>query len=135
MADAFELLGVYNFEVVAPAILGSSKFENARNTGTYSYEDAKHFVNIDLIYRQIYPSLPPGTPDSPRLQKYYAFTLPSGERKFICEQWILADSIVQVSLVNFNVVFTEQTVETVEDIRRLLVAAGYTSFSIHQQQS
>lgn len=135
MPSLFEPLGTYTFEVIAPAILGASKFENAKLTGVYTYDDAKLFENIDLLYRQIYPSLPHGTPDSPRLQKYYAFRLPSGERKFVCEQWILADSVTLVTLVNFSVLFTEQSVETVEAVRQLLVAAGYTSFHIQQTQS
>lgn len=132
MSIEFKILGTYIFEVIAPAVLGGSEFTNVKLSGIVSYEDAKRITNIDLKYRQVYPALPPGTPDTPRLQTYYVFTTQAGERIVMCDQWILKDTIRLVSLVNFNIEFTEQTVETVEQVRKLLVSAGYTSFSIRQ---
>lgn len=132
MTVAFQILGTYTFEVSAPAVLGGTKFENVKLSGIVSYEDARLITNVDLMYRQVYPSLPPGTPDTPRLQTYYVFVTQAGQRIVMCDQWILKDTVVRVSLVNFNVVFTEQNVEAVEEVRRLLVAAGHKSFSIHQ---
>jgi hypothetical protein len=132
MSLNLNILGTYSFEVSAPAVLGASRFENAKLTGIMAYEDAKLIANIDLIYRQVYPSLPQGTPDTPRLQKYYVFRTQLGEKLVLCEQWILEDSVTEISLVNFTVQFTSQAVETIEQVRSLLVAAGFTSFNIQQ---
>lgn len=135
MAYNFEILGVYQFDVYAPAVLNAAQYQNVTLTGIVSYDDAKLLENIDLKYRQVYPAMPPGTPDAPKLQKYYVFRTQSGQRVVLCGQWIIEDSIEEINLINFSVDFTNQTVESVEQVRRLLVAAGYTSFNIRQSNA
>lgn len=125
----FRVQKTYNFDTLAPAILGV-KFKNAVMLGELSYELASARENIDLKYRQIYPVLPHGTPDSPKKQRYFIFRTESGPTVTLCDQWVNADTIEEVTGVNFEVKFTQALPEDINRIRDLISAAGYTNFTI-----
>ena len=120
----------YDFEVYAPAILGASLFRGMKLISTMSYLDAVERENIDQIYRQIYPALPTGTPNTPELTNYFRFITPAGQKKIIAEQWIVADTIKETQGVSFTVLFTNKKLEDVERIRRLLVGAEESGWEI-----
>jgi hypothetical protein len=120
----------YDFEVYAPAILGASLFRGMKLISTMSYLDAVERENIDQIYRQVYPTLPVGTPNTPELTNYFRFITPSGEKKIIAEQWIVPETLTETKGIGFMVEFTNKKLEDVERIRRLLVGANETDWEI-----
>lgn len=129
MAD-FRVQKTYTFDTLAPAALGS-QFKNAVMLGELSYELAKGRENVDLKYRQIYPALPPGTPDDPTKARYFVFRTESGETTVLCDQWINMESIVEVTGVDFKVSFVQALPEDITRVRTLLTSAGFTNFTIN----
>lgn len=125
----FNVQSTYSFDTLAPAILGA-RFNRAVMLGELSFELAVKDANVLLHYRQIYPSLPPGTPDNPKLAKYFVFRTESGPLVTLCEQWIDLASVVLVEGINFTVNFTQGLPSDVNNIRDLLSAAGYNNFTI-----
>lgn len=124
----FSVQSTYTFDTLAPAILGG-RFTRAVMLGELSYELAMGRENVLMQYRQIYPSLPVGTPDTPKLARYYVFRTESGEMVVLCDQWIDLTSVVLVEGVNFSFHFVQGLPADVYAIRDLLTAAGYNNFT------
>lgn len=125
----FKVKSAYTFDTNAPAILGS-QFINATMVGQLSYELAMSRENVGLLYRQIFPALPPGTPDDPENAVYYVFKTESGPYVVLCEQWINMDTVVEVSGVDFTVSFVNVPLGYITQVRQLLTAAGKVNFTI-----
>lgn len=125
----FRVQKTYNFDTLAPAILGA-RFKNAVLLGEISYDLASSNENIALKYRQIYPVLPQGTSDDPKVQRYFTFRTESKALVTLCDQWIDMDTVEEVTGINFNVAFTQASPEDLNRVRDILLAAGYTNFKI-----
>lgn len=130
--DKLSSQNTYNFDTLAPGIL-PARFTNAVMLGEVSYELAVNhpLENIALKYRQIYPVLPSGTPDSPEKQKYYIFRTELGEMVTLCEQWISLDTVRLVKSINFNVAFKNAQPEDITRVRDVLLSMGYNNFTIN----
>lgn len=111
----------YNFSLYANSILGHS-YRNARLTSILDYRTAVKFGNIDLIHRQVFPYLPPGTPSDHTKYTYYIFE--HGNKKIvIAAEWLVTDSVEQTTgkdhtLTIYNV--TPDQVGIIRDQLRLL---------------
>lgn len=127
----FQLNKIYTFNTKAPGILGTS-IKNAKMIGMVDYHTAMGFENIDLKFRQIYPVLPNGTPDTPESCVYYRFISESGEKIIMADQWIDENSIEVIEHVSFQVKFVNVDLEDISRVRDTLNAMGYTNFEIKQ---
>jgi len=127
----FQISKVYSFNTLAPSILGVI-VKNAKLLGILSYNAALAYDNIDLKYRTIYPLLPSGTPDAPESCIYYQFKSESGEKIIIADQWIEESTIEVINHINFQVLFTEASIEDISRVRDSLNALGYTNYQIKQ---
>lgn len=121
----------YTFNTRAPAILGA-RIQNAKLLGILDYTSARQHDNIDLKYRTIFPLLPQGTPDQPDSCVYYRFLSESNEKIIIADQWIEESSIEVVEHVNFQVTFTQASLQDIPRVRDALSALGFSNFNIRQ---
>lgn len=121
----------YSFNTVAPSILGAV-IKNAKLLATMDHDTASTYENIALKYRTIYPLLPNGTPDNPDSSIYYRFLSESGEKIIVADVWIQELTIEVVNHINFQVTFTEASIQDISRVKDAINALGYTNFSIKQ---
>ena len=134
-APLFATNGTYNFETRSPAILGA-RLEKARCEAELSYSACVAMgFNVGATYRNIYPSLPAGTPDTPTLLRYYLFTTQAGGKVIICEQWVDRPTIQLVDYIDFDINFTRVAPEDVTRITAMLRSAGYTTFVTREKNT
>lgn len=136
----FNTQGVYSFQTLSPAILGA-RLENAKCEAELTYDACMAMgFNVGSTYRTIYPSLPNGTPDIPKLLRYYLFTTQAktdgsaaAGRVIICEQWVDTSTIELIEFVNFTIRFERQKPSDIQRISSILRGAGYTGFQIQER--
>ena len=130
-SELFKQGGSYTFETYAGPILGAVH-ERVIYEGFVSYKIALSMgYQVGTLYRNVYPSLPAGTPDIPELEKYHIFMSPTGSRFPLCDQWIKKDTVKEVALVNFSVVFERADVSLIDTVSKLLSGAGITDFQVN----
>lgn len=111
----------YNFSVYANSVLGSS-YKNAKLVSILDYHTALKFANIELLHRQIYPYLPPGTLPDHTKYSYYLFKY-NDKDVVIADVWIEQASIEETSGLNYTLKLnniTSPQLATVRDQLRLL---------------
>lgn len=128
MALNLEINNHYTFDTYAPAILGAT-IKNAKLEFSCNYEFAMKIENVDIKYRQIYPVLPSGNPESPVGVIFHRFVTESGEKIFIADPWIVGATLNTVSYISFTVNVVDATLEDKENVRKALAHLG-VSFSI-----
>lgn len=119
-----ELGKSYNFTTYAPPLF-QEIFRKAKVIGLIDYEIAKQHANVDLLQRQIYPLLPPGTPDRISKYSFVLFESASGKKFVMAYYWIVEDSIVEVVATNILVTVYNTTNADVGRIRDALNTMGY----------
>lgn len=111
----------YNFTVYANSVLGTT-YKNAKLVSTLDYRKALKEANIELLQRQIYPYLPPGTPADQTKYTYYVFEV-NGKEVTLADVWIEQTSIEETQGMNhtlrLNNINSAQ-LTTVRDQLRLL---------------
>lgn len=120
---------VYSLITRAPSILGT-RLERATLLGILTYELAQKFENVYLQYRQIYPLLPPGTPDTVKACSYFLFKTEAGAEVVLADQWIDPGSITVVDGINFQVTFQQKSISDVNRVRDILNAMGFIGYDI-----
>lgn len=114
----------YNFSLFANSVLGSS-YKGVRLSSILDYTVAVKFGNIDLLHRQIYPYLPPGTPKDHTKYTYLLFQ--NGDKQLvIAEEWIIPSSIEQTVGRDYTITLRNTTVDKVAIIRDQLRLLGVT---------
>lgn len=128
----FETNATYSFETLAPAILGA-KHKNAMCTGELSYGTAvRAGYNVGALYRDIYVHLPVGTPDTPKLLRYYEFKTEAGGDLIVCEQWVDSSTIEKLEHLDVTMEFNRISPSDLKQITDLLRASGYPPSSVAQ---
>lgn len=126
-----EIGKTYTFATTAPGILGT-EIKNALLESILSFNVATKYDNIVLKYRQIYPQLPQGTPNTPESCIYFLFKTESGEEVVFADQWINESTIEVIEHINFQVLFTSAAIQDMTRVRDAMNALGYTNFQIKQ---
>ena len=111
----------YNFSVYANSVLGTA-YKNAKLVSTLDYRKALKEDNIDLLQRQIYPYLPPGTPSDHTKYTYYVFEY-NGKEITLADVWIEQTSIEETQGLNYTLRLnniTSPQLTTIRDQLRLL---------------
>lgn len=124
MAIAFALKGLYNFNTYAPISLGAV-FRRCRVVGLLDYEAAVKYANVDLIQRQVFSDLPPGTPDRPTKYTYVLFAKEDNTKFVLAYPWIIENSIVEVTMTNLQVTVYGVDDSDIGRIRDSLNVMGY----------
>lgn len=131
MSYNFAIGSIYTFNTLAPGILQAT-VKNAKLTSILDYETAKMYINADLMFRQIYPALPAGTPDHPESCVYYRFTSESGEKIVLADQWVDTTTVENVKNINFQVTVTNGSLADITNVKNMMNALGFTNYSIKQ---
>lgn len=117
----------YNFSLFANSILGSS-YRGAKLTSILDYGTAVKFGSVDLLHKQIYPYLPPGTPKD--ISKYTFYLFKHRDKDIVlAETWIVPGSVEESEGVNYTLTLSNVTDSEVNLIRDQLRLLGIT-FSI-----
>lgn len=119
----------YSFDVYAPQILGTD-FKNVVVMLNADYESAADWLDVDAKHRQIYPMLPPGTPNNPSAYPYVRFKTMSGAKVVLGIPWIRPESVVGVRSDVADVVVSNITVADLPKIRNALLANNFDSVEI-----
>lgn len=91
----------YSFSLYSSPVI-SSTYQNAKLLSMLDYDTALKFSNIELIQKQIFPYLPPGTNPNHTEYTYYLFNH-KDKNVVIAESWIIDSSFAESSSVNYNI--------------------------------
>lgn len=119
----------YNFDTLAPAILGSS-IKGAKYKGSVDYETACKHQSMIEQFRAVYPHLPAGTLADPAATVYHLFTSQAGEQIIYADVWINKSTITLVETVNLRVDIANCELTDSTRIRDALTALNITNFTI-----
>lgn len=127
MPSPFFINKHYNFSVYANSILGTS-FKNLKLISILDYTTALKFGNIELLHRQIFPYLPPGTISNNTKYTYYLFKY-KGKNLILAHQWIVQDSIEETEGLNYTLTLNNINTNQLSIVRDQLRLLGI-SFDI-----
>lgn len=117
----------YNFSLYPNAVLGTV-YQNTKLVSILDYNIALKFANIELLHKQIYPYLPPGT--NPDLTSYTYYLFKHNDKDLvIADSWIIDSSIEETSGLNYNLRLNNITSSQYNIIRDQLRLLGI-SFDI-----
>lgn len=114
----------YNFSLYANSVLGSS-YKGFRLSSILDYNVAVKFGNIDLLHRQVYPYLPPGTPKDHTKYTYFLFQS-DNKQLVVAQEWIIPSSIVQTVGRDYTITIRNSTDAQVAIVRDQLRLLGLT---------
>lgn len=121
---ALEIGNHYNLALYATSVLGSV-YKGLKLSSIVDYEIASKFASVDLLHKQVYPYLPPGTPSNHKEYTYYIF---KNETKVVvlASYWVIQDSIELTGGAVYNVKLENITPQTFAVIRDQLRLLGVT---------
>jgi hypothetical protein len=111
----------YNFSVYANAVLGTV-YKNTKLVSILDYTTALKFANIELLNRQVYPYLPPGTLKDHTKYTYFLFQY-KDKTIVLADVWILDNSVEETSGLNYTLKLnniTSTQLAIIRDQMRLL---------------
>ncbi len=114
----------YNFSLYANSVLGSS-YKGFRLSSILDYNVAVKFGNIDLLHRQVYPYLPPGTPKDHTKYTYFLFQS-DNKQLVVAQEWIIPSSIEQTVGRDYTITIRNSTDAQVAIVRDQLRLLGLT---------
>lgn len=114
----------YNFSLYANSVLGSS-YKGFRLSSILDYNVAVKFGNIDLLHRQVYPYLPPGTPKDHTKYTYFLFQS-DNKQLVVAQEWIIPSSIEQTVGRDYTITIRNSTDTQVAIVRDQLRLLGLT---------
>jgi hypothetical protein len=112
----------YSFSVYANSVLGST-YRNARLVSIMDYKSALAFANIPLLHHQVFPYLPANTPEAASKYTYYLFVV-NDRNVILADVWIVNDSVVESSGVDYVLKLQNPTSEQLSQIRDQLRLLG-----------
>lgn len=115
----------YTFSTITSARLPDS-YTNVKLSSISSYSAAVRIAGANLysMWRQIYPSLPPGTPDAPERATWLTFESRSGETITLANDWIVGSSVVPVDFTQATVTVTDTTYADMMILRDFMTKRG-----------
>jgi hypothetical protein len=131
MAMSFELHKKYNFNTLAPSILGSG-FKNVLILAIIDYTVASTYSSIQAWHTNVYPYLPAGTPKDPTKYTYILFRTEVNTNIVLALPWIDLTTISEVTQNHLTVVINNVTPEDITRVSESLTLLGLTSFTLTQ---
>lgn len=125
----FELNSVYNFNTVAPAILGL-EFKRVTVLAVLNYSIANTYINIETNHINIFPYLPVGTVNDPKTYQYLLIKTETGEDTVLALPWIDLDSVTQVTSQSLVLTVNDINNTDTVKIRDAMIMLGYNNFTI-----
>lgn len=98
----------YSFSSLQTTLL-PSRYDLILLTAVGSYQAARRISGEDLyaMWRGIYPSLPPGTPDNPETATWLVFESQTGETIVLANDWINGDTVTATNFTQATVLVTD----------------------------
>lgn len=127
----FKLNKVYTFATKAPGVL-PAVVSNAKLIAITDHSTASKRQHIDIVYRNVYPLLPIGTPDQPESCLYYHFKVENDSELILADQWIDESSVELIESISLRINVTDISVNDISRIRDALLALGYNSIKLTQ---
>lgn len=91
----------YGFSLYPNSVLGTV-YRNAKLVSILDYNVALKFSNIELLHKQIFPYLPPGTNPNQTEYTYYLFKH-NDKNIVIADVWIINTSIEESTGLNYTI--------------------------------
>lgn len=117
----------YDFSLYPNSVLGTN-YTNAKLISILDYNTALKFSNIELLQKQIYPYLPPGTIADHTNYTYYLFKY-NNKNLVIADVWIIESSITVTTGLTYTLKLNNITSNQLAIIRDQLRLLGI-SFDI-----
>lgn len=127
--NPFELDNVYNFNTLAPAILGAD-FKRVTVLAILNYSIASTFINIETNHVNIYPYLPEGTVNDPKSYQYLLIKTESGETTVLALPWINLDTVTKITGQTLTIKINDVAGTDATKVRDSLILLGFTNFTI-----
>lgn len=127
--NSFELNSVYNFNTLAPAILGAN-FKRVTVLAIVNYAIATTMANIEVNHRNIYPYLPVGTIDDPKTYQYLVIKTETGETTILALPWINLDTVNKLIGQDITIKINNVAPNDAAKIRDALIMLGFNDFNI-----
>ncbi len=124
-----ELGSTVSFEL-HPSMLIAAGYTRAKVEGILGAADARRYADIDALHVQVYPTLPPGTPNRADGYYYLKLKLISGESTIVGLPWIKDNTYqkVEAGTLRFIIQDVNQSDETI--VREALAGLGYRMLQV-----
>ncbi len=129
MTFNFETNLVYSFDIY-PRVYFDTNFNNVTVLGTVGYELAAKYADIYALHAQVYPTLPSGTPNDPRVFDYIMIRTATGSTTVLAKPWIKEDTIELIEAKTIVVTIDNVSASDVSKVRNALVQNGYNQLDI-----
>lgn len=116
----------YSFTTIAPTILQANYTSVKLAASSINFDIAVKVGSINLLaqWRQVYPLLPEGTPDTPDAVNWMIFVMPDGQNVVLAEPWIDGASVTPVEFRQYDIAVTESNPAQMQRIRDFLNIIG-----------
>lgn len=128
MFDITDIGKSFNFQVYPSALLGAN-FTRVKLMALLSADGVREFEPA-IKHRQVYPSLPDGTPDDFRLYLYGKFTLENGEVTVIGLPWIKEETLKVNTNTTVTVVLQNVSAADIPRLSNALRSNNFTDFEV-----
>ena len=130
MDVSFQIGGMFSFEVYSVGILGTN-FKNVKVLAIMDQATAEsQGLDTRAMHAQVYPDLPPLTPNNPSRYNYIKILTPSGQTQILGLAWINGPTIAVVNLGKFIVELDNLSSDRQSDILKALSANNLPVTSI-----
>lgn len=129
-SDKLKLGSSVSLDLYPAAILGTG-YTNAKVQAVVDMTTAKALgFDPEAMHVNVYPTLPPGTPDDPRQYLYVKLLLQSGQSVIVGLPWIKEETIREIQFT--TLAFKVQGVgpDDYEKVIKALAANGYTAVDV-----
>lgn len=120
-------IGDYISFSVYPAVFLGNNFKHLKVESVVNAEVAVAMgFDIHAQHANVFPTLPPGSPNSPTKYSFLFLQTVSNERICIGMPWINVSTITKVSTTNLSITVTGAGADKIELVRDALIAQGLT---------
>jgi hypothetical protein len=129
MTIQFQTRKVYSFDLHPSSILGTG-FNNVTVQAILDYQSALAFADLDALHVNVFPHLPPGTPNRPQDFDYLWLRTQNGDTTIIGIPWIVEETIELVESLKMNITIEDVGSIDIERVRACLSQNGYNKIAI-----
>jgi hypothetical protein len=125
----FQLRQVYSFNVYPTALL-STDFSNVTIKAIMDPISAGKEIDIYALHAQMYPMLPPGSPNSAEDYDYVKIQTTAGNTTILGMAWIDANTVQLVQASTITAVISNVSAVDMNRILNALVQNGYSAVNL-----
>lgn len=125
-----DLIGkTVSFQVYPSAIL-TDDFRDVKIVGVVNYEAANSYISTARMHTNVFPTLPPDTPDDYRLYEYALIRKQDGKLTAIGVPWIRETSIEVTGTIEIIITIRDKGIDDIPRIRQILTQNGIGNIEI-----